>query len=378
MMRSYCVRGMVLSMTAAMVTAVGCGQPETFDREQMLEDTADGPIRSTHEKLGQRADTLQSAVESYCEGEPTSESLESARQAWMELQGPLKHIQAWSFQMSPYRGASFDTPIYKIDREPADGETIETELAEADGEIDEQFIAEQDYTKSAKGFPAVEYLLFGDPEGEGTLSSYQGDGTNSERRCDYLVAATSRAHGITDGYIEAWSPDGGDFTGMFASSTSETMNWTTLQDSINAMVSQMVFVSKTRLSKNLLGGPLGQHSDNAYVPDRVSSPYADASLAQLEATLGGLEKLYDGSGGKSLADYTKFRKQSVHELVRDRIDAAKSAIDEIPEPLERATEENPEKVEAAQQAIDELTSTIEADLKTSLGASTTRVVVDND
>jgi len=391
----------VLTVSAAATfMLLGCGPPETFDREQMLEDTTDQVISPTHETLGGEADELESAVESFCQGDRQSDQLESAREAWRNLQEPLKQIQAWSFNMSPYRGSSFDSPVYRIDREPGWGDNIEAVIAGdgtyrqdlrvdgneesdapfPDGEettIDGDFIAAQDYRRNAKGYPAVEYLLFGEVDGTGMGTLYQS-GDNADRRCDYLLAATDRAGGIVDNYIEAWDRDGGDFASRFDSPDAEDMDWTTVQDSIDAMVSQMVFVSKQRISKNLLGGPLGRHTDDPHVPDGVSSPHADASLDQIRASLAGLERLYAGADGQSLAAYATFRKESVHELVRRRIEEAKAAIDEIPEPLETAVEEEPGRVEAAQSAVDELVAAIEADLKTTLGASTTRVVVDND
>lgn len=373
--------------------AIGCGPPETFDRQGMVEETVDTVIMPAHDKLSKRADALHSSVTKLCEGDQKKAQLEDARSAWRDLQEPLKWIQAWSFNMSPYRGKSFGVFAYKIDREPSWGDNIEAVIdgdetyrrdlnrdgdekpdepfgSGADKTIDEDFVASQNYLRNAKGYPAVEYLLFSD-------ESFQG-GMSNERRCDYLSAVSKHAKGVVAEYVKAWSRDGGDFAGRFDSPSSDDMDWATTQDSINAMVSQMVFVSKQRISKSLLGGPLGQHEDDNHVPDSVSSPHANASLAQMKATLAGLEKLYSGGGGRSLADYTKFRKKSVHKLVDTRIEKARKAIEAIPEPLEDAVENKRQKVISAQEAVDSLAAAIEADLKTSLGATTTRVVVDND
>ncbi len=365
----------IASSLATVLIVSACGQPETFERAQMLKDTTDQTILPTHGALGERADSLESSVEQFCDGERTQSQLESAREAWSDLQEPLKQIQAWSFNMSPYRGGGeFGTNFYRSDWEPSDGEAIEG-ILEGEGEIDEQRLAEESYHDRTIGYPAVEYLLFGTPEGEETLVSYQGDDSAGERRCSYLVAATSRAREATGEYVDTWARDGGNFAGVFDSESPENMDWTTIQDSIDAMVTQMVFVSKNRLSQTLLGGPLGEDAED---DGSVSSPHANASLAQIEATLDGLEMLYAGPDGQSLADYTRFRKQSVHQLVRKRIDDARAAIEEIPEPLAEAVENDPEAVEQAQAAVDELTATLEADLKTTLGASTTQVIVDSD
>ncbi|MFB6375579.1 MAG: imelysin family protein, partial [Bradymonadaceae bacterium] len=292
--------------------------------------------------LSERTGALTSAVETFCKGDRTSDELEKARMAWRKLQAPLNQIQAWSFNMSPYRGASFEITAYKVDREPSWGDNIEAVIAgdgtyrrdrNADGDdepdepfsdgadptIDQSFIAEQDYRRNAKGYPAVEYLLFGEKDGTAMGELYKS-GDNADRRCDYLSAVDAHAAERFDAYVEAWARDGGDFASRFDSPNSEDMDWTTVQDSIDAMVSQMVFVAKQRISKNLLGGPLGQHTDNVKIPDGVSSPHADASIEQMLATLEGLEKLYSGGGGRSLADYTNFRKAAVHELVKRRID----------------------------------------------------------
>lgn len=389
-------------LSLAVTCAVGCGPPETFDRQKMLTDTVDRVIAPTHETLGGEAEALNTAVDDLCADDASESELEEARTSWRNLQEPLKHIQAWSFNMSPYRGKSFDLSVYKIDKEPAWGDNIEAVIAagdaryrkdrRADGDeepdkpfpdgdttIDADFIAAQNYLRRAKGYPAVEYLLFGSPdEDTSTLEAYQADGEGAERRCAYLKTASSHAKGKIDGYVEAWNRDGGDFAGMFDSEAPDDMDWTTVQDSINAMVSQMVFVTKQRLSREMLGGPLGQHGDDPRVPDSESSPYAGASLDQAEALLTGVENLYRGGDGKSLADLTAFRKQSVADLIDERFAAARQALEDVPAPLSEAVENDRAKVEAAQKAIDKLVQAIEADLKTTLGASTTRVVVDND
>jgi predicted lipoprotein len=366
----------------------------------MLRDTHRDVIRPTHDTLDRRSAALEEAASTLCDGEPTSSELEAARTAWTDLQGPLKHVRAWSFNMSPYRGKEFDVLFYKIDDTPAFGDNIEAVVTRegtyrkdrnrdgddrpdepfagtSDASIDTEFIANQDYRRHAKGFPAVEYLLFGSPDDTNMLELYTS-GEHASRRCDYLTAAAAHADGVVDSYVEAWSSDGGDFGARFTGPTSDDMDWTNVQDSINAMVSQMVFVSKDVLSKREIGGPMGQHADNPNIPNEVASPYANHSLSLLQANLKGLERIYSGGGGKSLADFTKFRKASVHQLVQTRISEARSAIDAVPTPLSKAVDNSPEKVEAAQTAIDELAQAIESDLKTTLGASTTKVVVDND
>jgi hypothetical protein len=380
--------------------AASCGPPDTFEREQMLKDTTDEVILQTHATLSERTDAMTSAVETLCQGDRNTSELQEARSAWRDLQEPLKHIQAWSFNMSPYRGSSYGILAYKIDREPSWGDNIEAVITQegtyrqdlnvdgdeepdqpfpdgADTTIDQDFIAQQDYRRNAKGYPAVEYLLFGEKDGTGMGELYQS-GDHADRRCDYLLAANAHAAATLDAYVEAWARDGGNFAGLFDSEAPNDMDWTTVQDSIDALVSQMVFVAKQRISKNLLGGPLGQHTDNANIPDDVSSPHANASIDQILMTLDGLESIYQGAEGKSLADYTRFRQPSVHRLVTQRIQKARTAIEAIPEPLSTAVNDNTAKVEAAQTAVDKLSSAIEADLKTTLGASTTKVVVDND
>jgi len=369
--------GMLAIAVLALVGISSCGPPETFDREQMLRDTLDEVIAPTHDELSEAAGALESSVAEFCEGDRTGDQLEAAREDWRALQAPLKQIQAWSFNMSPYRGSSFDVLFYKIDREPASGENIEA-IIEGDAEIDESFLAEEDYRRNIQGYPAVEYLLFGEPDGDETEVLYESGAEHADRRCDYLVAATTHAGGVVDSYLEAWDSEGGNFAKTFASPDSEETGWTSVQDSIDAMVSQMVFVTKQRVSKDLLGGPLNQLVLDDTVPNLVSSPYANYSLAQIRETFRGVEKLYRGPDGKSLAAYTKFRKKAVHRDVSDGFESVHSAVDEIPEPLQRAVAEDQETVEAAQQVVDDLTSVIETNLETSLGASTTRVVVDND
>lgn len=403
--RSYSMRTIAtLSvLVAALLVATACGdEPPTFDRKSMLEDTATA-FEQEHDALVTRKDALSDAVSSFC-GQPNEQNLESARTAWTELRTSMRRIEAWSYNGSPYRNTDMERPLYKRDKPPATGENIDAVIAGGDARyqqdlrqdgddmpdrvfpsgddtIDDAFVADQNYLRRAKGLPAVEYLLYDAGAGESTPSSVVSQYTSADgadRRCSYLEAVNGDLGQAVQAYRDAWSPSGGDFVETFQSETEGSQMWPTVQSSIDAMVSHMVFASRMLMKKQRIGGPLGEHPMDGAVPQRVEAPYSQTSKQSLLRTLSGIELIYNHDQGTTLRDFTEFRQQRVADLVGQRLTEARQAIEAIPAPLSDAVESNTEQVQTARTELEDLARAVETELAVTIGATASSVVVDTD
>jgi len=400
---SFWTMTLCVGLLAVSVTAFACGEgPQTFDRKSMLKDTATA-IEQEHDALVTRKDALGDAVSSFC-GEPSEQNLEAARTAWTELRTSMRRIESWSYNGSPYRDNEMERPMYKRDKPPATGANIDAVIAggdaryqqdlrqdgdempdrvfpQGDETIDNAFVADQNYLRRAKGLPAVEYLLYDAGAGESTPSRVVSQYTSADgadRRCSYLEAVNSDLDQTIQAYREAWSPSGGNFVETFQSETDGSQMWPTVQSSIDAMVSHMVFVSRMLMKKERIGGPLGEHPMDGSVPQGVEAPYSQTSKQSLLRTLSGIELIYDHDQGTTLRDFTEFRQQRVADLVGQRLNEAREAIEAIPAPLSEAVDSNTEQVQTARTELEDLARAVETELAVTIGASASTVVVDTD
>jgi predicted lipoprotein len=385
------------------MVAASCGEPpETFDREEMLDDTASA-IEQRHDTLETRASDLADAASTFC-SDRTATNLETTRDGWLKLRASMRVIEAWAYTGSPYRDMDLERPLYKRDKPPANASNIDAVITgddaryardlrqdgdempdrvfpDGDDTLDDEFIRSQSYLRSAKGLPAVEYLLYdagaSASNADDVVSQYD-TADNADRRCEYLELTIQDLEKAVNGYRQAWAPDGGNFAETFTSATDGSQTWPTVQDSINKMLSQLRFTTNTLMRQQRLGGPLGEYPMDAAIPQRVEAPYSQTSKQALLETLDGIALVYDHDQGSTLKDYANFRQSRVARRVTDYMSQARTAIQDVPAPLSTAISNDQQSVRDAMSELDELQRFIDTNLASTLGARTSNVVVDTD
>lgn len=242
----------------------------------------------------------------------------------------------------------------KIDYWPARPVAIDAVLA-ADGPITAGALG-----APAKGFSAVEYLLWG--RGGDTVAALAAE----PRRCEYLGVVIADLGAQVRALAAVWDPTGGDFLGELTEAGERPTRYPTLQAAFGEVVNRVGYLIEN-IRTNKLGKPLGVVSGGGPQPDGVESPFSGRSLADLRANLVGVRRVLLGDGAEELGldGYLRRRGRYLAPLVTARLDAAEAALDALGATgltLAQAVQTEPAPVQALLDRLGELQRAVQVDV----------------
>jgi predicted lipoprotein len=233
----------------------------------------------------------------------------------------------------------------------------------------------------AKGFPALDYLLFSmSGDNAEVLSRYTTD-ANAARRKLFLTAITKFINDNAAAVANEWSSaTGGNYINTFTSNTG-----TDVGSSIGYLVNQMNYHLEIVINQKL-GVPAGKRSNGTIFPQRVEGLYSKMSLPLIEANLTHLHNVFLGksasSDGAGLAEYLTAlgAKDSQGIPLAQSIDAkmatAMAAVKAIPPTLPETITTNLTPVDRAFNELKSLLVPFKVDMPSAIGTSIT--YIDND
>jgi predicted lipoprotein len=347
-----------LSLAGWSAACAGPGAPDT--RRALLEGFTSELIVPLYARVAEETLALDQNVDTLCAA-PDSAGLDAARAAWWRAREPWKQAEVFAF--GPY-----SRPEYRLgprmDTWPVSVERIR-ELLDGSVVLDQTLIAGA--AISQRGFPVVEYLLYGD----GMLDPSEF-GT---RRCDYLRAATADLGQNASDIHRAWSPEGDDFSSELAAAGRGGSAFRSLRHAFGEVVNRIVFTLENA-RRDKLGRPLGEATGSPQ-PELSESRPSGRSLQDLRDSLDGIERLYfghapagDGLGSfDGLTRYARERGSDFDATIQTQLADARAAIDAVEGPLATAVVSAPERVQAVSDALDALQRTIEVDVIAALGVA---------
>jgi len=347
--------------------AIACSSAfeDDFDRNQMLSDLATTVIVPVYSEFEVSSRGLLTATQALCAA-PTPTSLDTVQQAWRDARDPWKRSEAFGF--GPVKELRIRSAV---DWWPIDEAQLQAVLTDTP-EITEQYVADQG--SGARGFMALEYLLF-DPEGgdEAVLTALNS-GETAARRCSYVVAVADYLETKGLELANAWRTTGGNYAWELATAGQGSTVYTSSQAAINDLVNYLIF-SVEEVADVRLGEPLGKASGGTPQPELVEGARSDNALEDISDTLLGVQSLYLGShGGQQgvgLSDLVRSRKETIDERLRGELQDALAAIQAIPGPLEAAVTTDPAPVELAYERVKALQASLSADVAALLGVTLT-------
>jgi predicted lipoprotein len=223
---------------------------------------------------------------------------------------------------------------------------------------------------TAKGFPALDYLLFG--AGGNTLTWYTSDGAAANRKL-YLAAVSADIKTEADAAYAGWSASGGDFIKTFLNGSGNSVS-SSLGLLINS-VDQDFEVMKN----DCLGIPLGKQPPGQtlpILPKEVEGYYSGISVQLAKQQLATAQSIYLGTGSVGGQPGLKKYLQAVNAkygagLLADTIEAhfttAFAALQAVPDPLAATIQADPTGADAAYVQLQQLVVLLKTDLPSSLG-----------
>lgn len=344
------------------------GDSEAFDRGLMLKNYAENLIVPAYQDAQASVNQMVGALEAFA-GDATLPKLESAQDAWASAYGEWMYANA--FNVGPAAEQGLNRSMFE------EVSTFPVSASKINAAIDAGQFNFNDFNRDARGFLALEYLLFGgqDVSNEAVLSLFQ----NQASRKTYLTACAANIQARINAVLSEWengymetfvSNDGTDV----GSSTAQLYN---------------EFVKSFEANKNFkIELPLGKRPGQTQAePQLVEAYYSGKSLDFLKIHLAAIENIYlgrskSGADGPGFKDYL----ESVTggpELVASTLSQwgrVMDAADNIPTTasLSELMAQNPQPVEDLRLELQKHTRFFKSDMSSLLGIAITFSSGDGD
>ncbi len=348
------VLGALCFGTCALVAVMtGACEGDTL-RQDVLAHLADEVILPRQDKLRSDAAALVTAVDQLCStGAP-----EPAQAAWQAVRADWSVTQAFAF--GPVLTQMQAGPL---DFWPVRETTIEEKITGAPATIDATYI--DGLGTSAKGLPALEYLLFVAPPAMNTP------------RCAYARALAADIARRTAEIADAWTTE---YATALGGAGHGSLVYTSEQAGLDAVVNATI-EHLYRMVKEKLDRPLGNLTGSDPDPTLTESRYSDGALRDLEHDLDGFAAIYLGAdlesdGDPGLGALVAARDARLDGRIVTQLTVARAALAAIPGTLATALTADRNAVQTARDEIDALRRLIKLDVASLLGV--TLMLSDND
>jgi predicted lipoprotein len=293
---------------------------------------------------------------------PTDATLAAARDAWHEGRDAWDRLLPLAF--GPIADDMQQGPL---DFWPVRPDTIEAAIASAaDAAAITQAFVDGKGT-SAKGMPALEYLLF---EG-GALPAL-----TDARRCTYAEALAADIAARAAALRAAWSPG---FADSLARAGAGSELYPSSQLGLDAVVNGSIEALAVMV-KSKLDTPLGNLTGAAVDPALLESIFAARSVRDLQRNLDGVWSIYHGADPQAPAEGVSSLVQAIDpaldERVRMQYARTLDVLAAIPEPIAEALTTDRAAVQLARDELDTLRRMLKLDVASTLGV--TLSLSDND
>jgi predicted lipoprotein len=348
-------------------------KPDTnAERKALLENIGNNIILPSYEALSAATATLNQQAEQFT-ANPTAERLSALQQAWKDAAMAWQRAETFEFGPAERRDLRMQVNAF-----PTSTTKIESAIGSG-ADFTPAYMATLD--AYAKGFPAIEYLVFSlTNDNAEVLSRYITD-ANAAKRKQFLAAITKFVNDNAASVANEWSRStGGNYINTFINNTG-----TDVGSSIGYLVNQMNYQLEIVINQKI-GVPAGKRSNGTIFPQRVEGLYSKMSLPFIEANLTQLQNIFEGrtaSGdGTGLAEYLTAlgAKDSqgapLAQSINARMATAMAAVKAIAPTLPEAISTNITPVDRAFNELKSLLVPFKVDMPSAIGTSIT--YIDND
>ncbi|MGB0930450.1 MAG: imelysin family protein [Chitinophagales bacterium] len=326
-----------------------------FDQSAMFQNIADNLILPEYSNLKTKVDDMVAKTETFTTTYDVA-TLESLRNAYIAAYTSWQHTAQYNF--GPAEEVFLRSSVNNF---PLDVAMTETNIQTRTYDFNQP----DNYDK---GFPAMDYLLYGIAEDDNAIVlRYVTDNTANYEA--YLKAVVLDIQERVNHTVNAWT-SGYDETFINNTGTAAGSSLSLIINQLNA--------NYELIKREKLGIPSGVLTLGFPNTDRVEAFYSGHSQVLLEASLQASQALYLGGNGLGLDDYLTHVKaqkndEPLDNLIKQQFTSAIEAIDVIDSPLSAFIESNPTAVENAYNEVTKQVVNIKTDLPSVLCVSITYI-----
>ena len=329
-------------------------QEAAFDKPAMLANYADNLILPNLQAFKASVDQLVSDYTAFNLNK-TVANLATLRQAYMNASVQFQHISTFEFGPSESEIIRSNFNTY-----PTDTTQVTNNIAS--GNYNLGILSNLD----AKGFPAIDFLLFGKNETDVSIITRFNTVAN---RHAYVLACLTEIQTKTNTVINSWNTG---YRNTFVASTGMQIG-----SSLGMMINQVNFEIDV-LKNSKLGIPLGKKSLGVKLPEKCEGYYANTfSIKLAKECLLNIEDVYlgrsaAGVNGKGIDDYldalgTQHGSVSLNAAIQAQFAIAKTKLALVAEPLSASVISDAAAVDAAYVEIVKLLVLLKTDVPSTLG-----------
>ena len=218
----------------------------------------------------------------------------------------------------------------------------------------------------AKGFPALDFLLFG--AGANTLANYTSDPAAPNRQ-KYLAAVSADLRTQVNGVLDGW----GSYLNTFETGTGNSVS-SSLGLLLNSMDQDFEILKNDRLGIPLGLIPVGVVSP--VLPREVEAYYSGISVQLALAQLKAVQGLYLGTAqrgnGQGLINYlidakAKYNGGLLSDTIKVAFASTLTALQAVPDPLSQTIQTSTTGAQAAFTQCQRLVALLKTDMPSALG-----------
>jgi len=327
----------------------------SFDRQGMLTNISTNIILPAYTSFQADAASLDAAVIAF-NATPNSTNLKALQLAFKTT------YQQWQstsvFELGPTATATLRV---NVNTYPTSISQINSNITA--GTYDPQILA----NLSAKGLPALDYLLFGTgTDNNAILLQYTSDSKAANRKI-YLAALSSELKTEATAVLTGWNT----YKTTFVNSTG-----TDAGSSTSLLVNQLIYDYEI-LKNQEIGIPAGIQSMNVILPTKVQAYYSKMSVQLALLHIQAVENIYLGKStagdGLGLDDYlikanAKYTDgTALNDVIKAQFTSAITKLQILTDPLSDNITANPANATAAYTELQKLTVLLKTDMTSSLG-----------
>jgi len=282
----YTAFGLVFSLFLAGCHEGDKTKPDTFDRSDFLVNMADGFVKPAFNQLLTESRSLQSKADLFSEN-PNAVRLDSLQAAWMSAYSAWQRANGFNFGPAAEAGTQ-KTLSEEIAIFPVSESKINSILSGNPFNL-------KDFNRDARGFLAVEYLIFSQTDDDAKIAA---SFSNSNKK-EYLKA-------ICKDIVEKVKPISDAWNGAYRNEFVKN-NGTESGSSTSMFYNE--FVKSFESMKNFkVGLPLGKRPGQTAVnPNLLEARYSGASHQFLKLNIENINQIWQGKPFNSDVDGNGFK-----------------------------------------------------------------------
>ncbi len=329
-----------------------------FDKGALLTNMSDALVIPTYSAMVVKCDSLVMAVNSFTTS-PNESQLQQLRGVFSRTY--MQYQTASIFGFGPAEDLNVRTNCNVF---PTDTIKINNNIVKGTWNLDAAT------NTAAKGFPAIEFLLYGFNASSAQIISWY---TNTNRT-KYLVELTKSIQSVFQQINSEWK-------NTYRSSFTSQLG-TDIGSPIGYLVNQLNF-ELDYLKNAKIATPVGLRSDGIPHPDNCEGFYAGKSVPFALATLDAIEMVYRGGQGIGFDDYLDHLgvtngNDRLTVLITNQFTKCREKLSAIPDPMSSHVISDKAVLEAAYKELVQLLVYLKTDLPSALGVVITYQDGDGD